>query len=277
MKLNAKLVIIMLSLLVIAMLTLFVMNQYSQNELVQEIQESSTEVSKAIQLSVEDLTSGTDSRIVPAEGIPEGGQQQGDQRDQHHQQRRGDHQLLRPGKGGQTPRDKETGKGAQGSRARERKLAGSSMRPYDLVVPVIVGDEQLGYVQINLLLDNIREIQHANFLRRLAVTCLIFMLGIFLTIFLARRYTDPIHRLVAGVKKVSAGDLSVTFPGGEHGRDRRTGGELQRDGRASSGNGKAWRNGSTRRNIFPRSASWPRASPMRSGTPSTTSASPSTT
>jgi biopolymer transport protein ExbD len=59
-KLNTKLVIIMLSLLVIAMLTLFIMNQYTQNELVNEIQESSTEVSKAIQISVEDLTSETD-------------------------------------------------------------------------------------------------------------------------------------------------------------------------------------------------------------------------
>jgi hypothetical protein len=80
------------------------------------------------------------------------------------------------------------------------------------VVPVIVGDEQLGFVQINLLLDNIRDIQHTNFVKRLLATCLIFMLGILLTLFLARRYTDPIHRLAQGVKKVSAGDLSVTFP-----------------------------------------------------------------
>src|SRR5512142_2338664 len=50
----------MLSLLIIAMLTLFIMNQYTQNELVHEIQESSTEGSKAIQLSVENLTSETE-------------------------------------------------------------------------------------------------------------------------------------------------------------------------------------------------------------------------
>ncbi|HEX2768578.1 MAG TPA: ATP-binding protein, partial [Geobacteraceae bacterium] len=62
------------------------------------------------------------------------------------------------------------------------------------------------------LLDNIRDLQHANFIKRLIATCLIFMFGIFLTIFLARRYTDPINRLAQGVKKVSAGDLSVTFP-----------------------------------------------------------------
>src|SRR5690348_546772 len=57
MKLNTRLVVMMMALLVIAMMILFVLNQHSQNDLVREIQESSTEVSKAIQLSVEDLTS----------------------------------------------------------------------------------------------------------------------------------------------------------------------------------------------------------------------------
>ncbi len=57
MKLNTKLVMIMLSLLIIAMCALFILNQFSQNDLVKEIQESSTEISKAIQISVADLTS----------------------------------------------------------------------------------------------------------------------------------------------------------------------------------------------------------------------------
>jgi signal transduction histidine kinase len=85
------------------------------------------------------------------------------------------------------------------------------LKPYDLVVPVIVGDEQLGYVQVDLLLDNIRDIQHAHFVRRLVATSLVFLVGMFLTIFLARKYTLPIHRLATGVKDVSAGDLSVVF------------------------------------------------------------------
>src|SRR6185369_4531764 len=36
--------------------------------------------------------------------------------------------------------------------------------------------------------------------------------GIAFTIFLARRYTEPIHNLVNDFKRVSAGDLSVTIP-----------------------------------------------------------------
>ncbi len=88
----------------------------------------------------------------------------------------------------------------------------SSLKPYNLVVPVIVGDEQLGYVEINLLLDNIREIQHDNFVRRFIATGVIFGLGMILIIFLAKRYTHPIQRLALNVRKVAAGDLSVTVP-----------------------------------------------------------------
>lgn len=210
MRLNAKLVIIMLSLLVIAMLTLFVMNQFSQNELVQEIQESSTEVSKAIQLSVEDLTSEADIETRLKDYLQEAKKKGITEVDIINNEG----EIINssnPEKVGKRREIRKTEKGLKASRI--SKGAGtSSMRPYDLLVPVIVGDEQLGYVQVHLLLDNIRAIQHENFLRRLAVTCMVFMLGMFLTIFLARRYTSPIHRLVASVKKVSAGDLSVTFP-----------------------------------------------------------------
>ncbi|HEY6837276.1 MAG TPA: HAMP domain-containing protein, partial [Geobacteraceae bacterium] len=213
MKLNAKLVIIMLSLLVITMLTQFVMNQFSQNDLVREIQESSTEVTKAIQLSVEDLTSETKAensrlREYLKEARPKGINEiniisnEGEIID-----------SSDPAKVGKKREIKKMEKGLKVSRGKGGPGAGaSSLRPYDLVVPVIVGDEQLGYVQINLLLDNIREIQHDNFLRRLVATCFVSMFGILLTIFLARRYTTPINRLATGVKKVATGDLSVTFP-----------------------------------------------------------------
>lgn len=213
MKLNAKLVMIMLSLLVIAMFSLFALNQYSQNELVDEIQESSTEVSKAIQLSIADLTSESPYSSRLREYLKEA-------------KRKGINEISiisnegeiidssDPEKVGKRRDVKKLGKGLKASRTR---TAGKTTeidpsRLYDLVVPVIVGDEQLGYVHINLLLDNIRTIQHNNFMNRLAATVLVFMLGIVFTIFLARRYTRPIRRIVESVKKVAAGDLTQTLP-----------------------------------------------------------------
>jgi len=213
MKLNARLVMIMLSLLVIALCALFVLNQYSQNDLVDEIQESSSEVSKAVQISVADLTSEAEFSSKLKEYMKEA-------------RRKGINEVSIISNEGEiidssdpaavgTRRDiRKLGKGLKASRrqADRKKTEIDSSRLYDLVVPVIVGDEQLGYVHINLLLDNIRTLQHENFVHRLAATFLVFMLGIGFTIFLARRYTKPIQRIVEGVKKVSAGDLSETFP-----------------------------------------------------------------
>ncbi|HJV34526.1 sensor histidine kinase [Geomonas sp.] len=209
MKLNTKLVMIMLTMLVIAMLILFVLNQFSQNDLVQEIQESSTVVSKAIQLSVEDLTSETD---VENSRLTEYLQQAKNKGVNEINIINNEGEIINSSDPAQVGKKREIKKLEKGLKAsRKGTGSGSSLKPYDLVVPVIVGDEQLGYVQVNLLLDNIRDIQHANFVRRLVATSMVFLVGMFLTIYLARRYTYPIHRLATGVKYVSAGDLSVTF------------------------------------------------------------------
>jgi signal transduction histidine kinase len=210
MKLNAKLVIIMLTLLVLAMLTLFILNQNAQNDLVSEIQESSQEISKAVQMSIEDLTSETETSrlteyLVKArdKGINEINiiSNEGEIIDSSDPEKIGKKREIR-----------KLEKGVHIARRQQGSATILSQKPYEVVVPVIVGDEQLGYVQINMLLDNIKDLQHANFIRRLFATSMVFAVGIALTIFLARRYTDPIHRLVGNFKRVSAGDLSVTIP-----------------------------------------------------------------
>ncbi len=209
MRLNAKLIIIMLSLLVLAMLTLFILNQFAQTDLVNEIQDSSQEISKAIQMSIEDLTSDAEtSRLTDfltkarEKGINEINviNSEGEIVDSSDPEKIGKKRELK--------------KLEKGVHAVRRPVGGAvlSQKPYEVVVPVIVGDEQLGYVQINMMLDNIRDIQRANFIRRLFATGMVFTVGIALTIFLARRYTTPIKNLVEDFKRISAGDLSVTIP-----------------------------------------------------------------
>jgi len=209
MKLNAKLIIIMLSLLVLALLTLFSLNQFAQNDLVREIQDSSQEISKAIQMSIEDLTSEEEtSRLTDYltkardKGINE------------INIINIDGEIIDSSDPEKIGKKRELKKLEKGVHAVQRPLGGAMLtqKQYEVVVPVIVGDEQLGYVQINMLLDKIRDIQHANFIRRLFATGMVFAVGIALTIFLARRYTTPIQSLVDHFKRVSAGDLSVTIP-----------------------------------------------------------------
>lgn len=209
MKLNSKLIIIMLSLLVLTMMTLFTLNQFAQNDLVREIQDSSQEISKAVQISIEDLTSDTEfSRLneyldkARKKGINEINiiNIEGEIVD-----------SSDPEKIGKMREIKKLEKGVHAAPS-SRRASILSQKPYEVLVPVIVGDEHLGYVQINMLLDNISTIQRANFIQRLFATSMVFAVGIALTVFLARRYTKPIQRLVEDFKRVSAGDLSVTIP-----------------------------------------------------------------
>lgn len=211
MNLNAKLVIIMLTLLILAMLTLFTLNQLSQNKLVSEIQESSTAISEVLQKSVEDLTSETEVETSKLSEYLKDARRKGINEINIINPEGEIIDSSDPEKIGKKREIKRLEKGLKAS-ASGKRGGSPSLKPYNLVVPVIVGDEQLGYVEIDLLLDNIREIQYDNFIRRLIATCVIFGLGTMLIIFLARRYTYPIQRLVLKVRKVAGGDLSVTVP-----------------------------------------------------------------
>lgn len=210
MNLNTRLVLIMISLLVLAVMTLFSLNQFSQNTLVREIQESSQEISKAVQLSIADLTSEAEtSRLVEYFA---GARQKGINEINIINSEGEIIDSTNPEKIGKL---KDLKKLEKGVRSAPKKSEGGtilSQKPYDVVVPVIVGDEHLGYVQVNMLLDNIQNIQHSNFIKRLVATAMVFTVGIAFSIYLSRRYTDPIHRLVQDFKKVSSGDLSVTIP-----------------------------------------------------------------
>lgn len=212
MNLNAKLVTTMLTLLLLAMMTLFTLNQFSQNRLVREIQDSSTAVSEILQKSVEDLTSETETETSQLAEYLKTAREKGVNEINIINTEGEIIDSSDPEKIGKMKDLKKLEKGLKATPGKRGSTDISPAKQYNLVVPVIVGDQMLGHVEINLMLDNIREIQHDNFVRRLVATCIIFGLGILLILFLARRYTHPIQRLVIKVRKVSEGDLSVHVP-----------------------------------------------------------------
>ncbi|MDD2542118.1 MAG: ATP-binding protein [Desulfuromonadaceae bacterium] len=209
MKLNIKLIIIMLSMFMLALLTLFILNQSAQNALVNEIQNSSQEISKAIQMSIEDLTSDTDTSSL-TDYLTKAREKGINEINIYNTEG----EIIDSSDPGQIGKKRELKKLEKGIHAVHHQTGGGilSQKQYEVVVPVIVGDEQLGFVQINMLMDNIHDIQRANFIRRLFATGMVFAVGIALIIFLAQRYTTPIRNLVEDFKRISSGDLSVTIP-----------------------------------------------------------------
>lgn len=81
-------------------------------------------------------------------------------------------------------------------------------RNYDILLPVIVGDDQLGYIHIAMRLDDFADLLKSNHLKRLIATGVVFAVGIVVSIFLSAKYTQPVHRLVDAARKVASGDLT---------------------------------------------------------------------
>lgn len=85
-------------------------------------------------------------------------------------------------------------------------------RVHNLLVPIVVGKQQAGYAHIMLVMDDYERLLRANLIRRVLVTGGIFGLGLGLALFVAWRYTRPIYQVVAVAKQVASGDLSATLP-----------------------------------------------------------------
>jgi signal transduction histidine kinase len=82
---------------------------------------------------------------------------------------------------------------------------------YNLIFPVAIGNELFGYVHLSMLLDDFTNLVRQSYIERLIATSIVFSIGILLAIFLARRYTRPIHLLVEAAQKVASGDLGQTI------------------------------------------------------------------
>lgn len=84
-------------------------------------------------------------------------------------------------------------------------------RSFDVMLPVVVGKEQLGYVHIAVILDDFTKLLRANNLNRLIATMVVFALGVLVSLFLSMKYTQPIHKLAKAARKVAEGDLTQTM------------------------------------------------------------------
>ena len=82
---------------------------------------------------------------------------------------------------------------------------------YNVIVPVIAGQEHHGYIHLRINTDDFSKVMRINMIKRIIGSLLVFALGIGMAMFLSWRYTRPIHDVVSAAKRVAAGDLSQTL------------------------------------------------------------------
>ena len=89
---------------------------------------------------------------------------------------------------------------------------GEKIQSKDLVVPVKVGGGTLGYIHMRMQIDDFTEAIRRNLYLRFFSTLLIFSVGLILAVSISSHYVSPVERLAHAAENVAAGDLSQELP-----------------------------------------------------------------
>ncbi|MHB8483150.1 MAG: ATP-binding protein [Nitrospiria bacterium] len=208
--LTAKLVLIMLFLSFLSLGASFYLYARTENALLKEMEDHINELSSAISVSVEELTSPertTEKRLqdyvkrLEKRGVKEISIVSNEQ------------EVIA------SSNPKRVGAKVDPKRKElliTAKLGDQPPSPtqkaYNLLVPIVVEGEQLGYAHISMVFDDYEKLIESHYLTRLVATLMVFSVGIVFSIFLSWRYTRPIYEIMGAARKVASGDLSQTIP-----------------------------------------------------------------
>src|SRR4030043_1625489 len=204
-SLNKKLIGMMLFLSFILVSVLLFLYSQSEKALLTELENQTAELSKAIQVGVEEVTSSgsTDEkrlqnylRTLNAKGVKEISIISNSD------------EIIastNPMKVGEavSPKKKE-----HIIKAELGEPVSKEGKVYNVILPVVAGNEHYGYIHLTINAEDFSEILKSNIIKRIVATSLVFGLGIVIAVFLSWMYTRPIHNVVNAARRVAAGDLT---------------------------------------------------------------------
>jgi signal transduction histidine kinase len=207
-SLNKKLTVIMVFLSFILIIILQYLYAQSEEALLNELENQTAELSKAIQVGVEEVTSRgyTDEmrlqnylKKLNAKGIKEISIISNTDEIVS---------STNPQKIGQdlSPTKKE-----RIIKAELGEPVSKEGKVYNVILPVVAGNEHYGYIHLKINSEDFSKILRANAIKRTIATTVVFGIGIVISLFLSWMYTRPIKSVVDAVKRVAAGDLSINL------------------------------------------------------------------
>ncbi len=81
-------------------------------------------------------------------------------------------------------------------------------KTFNVILPVVAGDTQYGYIHLKINKDDFSDVLRSNVISRVLATLFVFGIGIVFTLILSRQYTRPIEKVVNAAMRVAAGDLN---------------------------------------------------------------------
>lgn len=90
-------------------------------------------------------------------------------------------------------------------------------RTYNVIFPVVAGGTEYayihyGYIHLQINKDDFSDLLKTSAVEKIVVTFMVFIIGIIMTIVFSRQYTRPIHDVVNAAMNVASGDLNQNLP-----------------------------------------------------------------
>jgi nitrogen fixation/metabolism regulation signal transduction histidine kinase len=204
-SLNMRLIIMMLFLSFILITILLFIYSHSERSIFREIERQTSDLTKAIQIGVEEVTatgSTDEARLskylkqLNAKGLNE---------------------ISIISNSNEIVASTNPSKVGQPLAHKRKELiikaelgepVSEEGRAYNVILPVIAGNTQYGYIHLKINKDDFSDILRANTIKRIVAIVFVFGLGIVITFILSKQYTRPIQKVVDAARRVAAGDLN---------------------------------------------------------------------
>ncbi|NJD57432.1 MAG: HAMP domain-containing protein, partial [Nitrospirae bacterium] len=204
-SLNQKLVAMMLLLSLSLMTVYFLLYFETEKAMYREFENQTAELSKAIQVGVEEVTSigATDEKRLQGymKKLNTRGVKEISIISNNSDKIISSSDPGKIGKGLSTKRRELIFKAELGEPVTDEGLA------YNVIIPVVAGEKHFGYIHLTINTEDFSVFMRKRMLQRILAAALVFGIGMLLTVYLAKSYTKPIEEVVAVAESVASGNL----------------------------------------------------------------------
>jgi hypothetical protein len=213
-SLRTQLLLIFLFILLISISSLSIISARSEELIIDKVTDDLDDITKAIQISVEEMTYRGDSTqrlksyvdMLNRKGVKEISIISDDAQIIASSNPKKIGTMENPGKiTGQDKAGRKKDLIITAKLGEESKKEGQ--RLYNVIMPVSIKGQNLGYIHISMILDDYKFLQRRNHLKRILSTIFAFGIGIAASLILADRYTNPIKKIAKASRRIAEGKL----------------------------------------------------------------------
>jgi len=204
-SLNQKLISMMLLLSLSLMSVYFILYFETEQAMYREFESQTAELSKAIQVGVEEVTStgATDEKRLQGymKKLNTRGVKEISIISNNSEKIISSSDPRKIGKDLTTKRKELIFKAELGEPVTDEGLS------YNVIIPVVAGEKHFGYIHLTINTEDFSVLMRKRMLQRILAAAFVFGIGMLLTVYLSRSYVKPIEEVVAVAQSVAAGNL----------------------------------------------------------------------